>query len=373
MEHIILENLQSKHCTVDAVVLNDAVIFEEMSMNASSVKSRLTVYVWQDKIIPPNSPEVSTAQQNLTKFASEIGEQYSYGTGMATHELLAKGILQGSVLVSGDTDVSVLGAAGVLGLPLQVQPLKEVLETGVVDLSQYELITVGVQLGGLDVYTIAQLLKHQLSAQLKENAIIGLVDPTQSLIMRDRMMLCSWVKQWNVASILFIDVKQPDYTVDTSEVLQKNETVELPVAAVFIGGTCGGFLEDIEVVANALEGKHVAKGTRLSVSPATADIYIEAANKGYISTIIDAGGLVLNQCASPDVQARIGSGELMISSFCEGRTMALMGPGEIMLGTNNRNFLGRYGSAEAQAYLSSPAVAAASAITGYLTHPNQVV
>ena len=74
----------------------------------------------------------------------------------------------------------------------------------------------------------------------------------------------------------------------------------------------------------------------------------EAMRRGYIQDLVRAGALVTPPYCS----------------FCEGRTMALMGEGEVMLGTNNRNFLGRFGSPQAKAYLVNPEVAAASAIAG---------
>lgn len=128
------------------------------------------------------------------------------------------------------------------------------------------------------------------------------------------------------------------------------------ITQVCLGSCTNGRLEDLEIAARIVRGKKAARYLRFVVTPASNSIYKEAMRLGYIQDLVAAGAMVTPPYCS----------------FCEGRTMALMGPGEIMLGTNNRNFLGRFGSPKAQAYLSSPAVAAASAIAGYITCPDKI-
>ena len=125
---------------------------------------------------------------------------------------------------------------------------------------------------------------------------------------------------------------------------------------VCFGSCTNGRLEDLKIAADIIRGKKIAKYLKFVVTPASNHIMEEAMRLGYIQDLVRAGAMVTPPYCS----------------FCEGRTMALMGDGEVMLGTNNRNFLGRYGSPKAEAYLSSPAVAAASAITGYITNPGEV-
>lgn len=128
------------------------------------------------------------------------------------------------------------------------------------------------------------------------------------------------------------------------------------ITQVCLGSCTNGRLEDLEIAAKIVRGKKVAKYLRFVVTPASNSIYKEALRLGYIQALVAAGAMVTPPYCS----------------FCEGRTMALMGPGECMLGTNNRNFLGRFGSPKAQAYLSSPAVAAASAVAGCITGPDKI-
>ena len=134
-----------------------------------------------------------------------------------------------------------------------------------------------------------------------------------------------------------------------------SEVVGTKITQVCLGSCTNGRLEDLEIAAHILEGKTISPYVKFVVTPASNHIMEEAMKKGYIETLVRAGAMVTPPYCS----------------FCEGRTMALMGDGEVMLGTNNRNFLGRFGSPKAKAYLASPAVAAASAVTGEITDPRE--
>ena len=122
---------------------------------------------------------------------------------------------------------------------------------------------------------------------------------------------------------------------------------------VFIGSCTNGRLEDLEIAAKTLEGKTVAPFVKLIVTPASRSIFREAIQKGYIETLVKAGAIVTQP----------GCG------LCCGRACGILTDGEKVLATNNRNFLGRMGTSKVEIYLGSPATAAASAVTGYITMP----
>lgn len=145
----------------------------------------------------------------------------------------------------------------------------------------------------------------------------------------------------------------PPY-VDNVKPLSEAEGTKL--SQVCFGSCTNGRLEDFKIAADIVRGKKVAKYLKFVVTPASNQIMEQAMKLGYIQDLVRAGAMVTPPYCS----------------FCEGRTMALLGDGEVMLGTNNRNFLGRYGSPKAEAYLSSPAVAAASAIAGYIINPQKI-
>jgi homoaconitase/3-isopropylmalate dehydratase large subunit len=119
-------------------------------------------------------------------------------------------------------------------------------------------------------------------------------------------------------------------------------------------GTCtNGRLSDLEAAARILKGKKVK--ARTLIFPASWSVYKEAIKKGYLETFIDAGAVVLNPGCGP----------------CLGAHQGVMAPGEVTFSTANRNFKGRMGCREAEIYLGSPLSAAASAVTGEITHPGR--
>jgi 3-isopropylmalate dehydratase large subunit len=122
---------------------------------------------------------------------------------------------------------------------------------------------------------------------------------------------------------------------------------------VFIGSCTNGRLSDLALAAGILAGRTVHPRTRTIVVPASRSVYLDALAAGYIETFALAGALVLNPGCGP----------------CLGRQHGVMGPGERVLSTSNRNYPGRMGSPDAQIFLASPAVAAASAVAGAITDP----
>jgi 3-isopropylmalate/(R)-2-methylmalate dehydratase large subunit len=124
---------------------------------------------------------------------------------------------------------------------------------------------------------------------------------------------------------------------------------------IVIGSCTNGRLDDLEEAARRLKGRKIATSVRMLVFPASWRIYKEAMARGYLADLIDAGAVVMNP----------GCG------CCLGIHEGALGDGEVALSTTNRNFKGRMGNATADVYLCSPAVAAASAITGVITDPRQ--
>jgi len=129
------------------------------------------------------------------------------------------------------------------------------------------------------------------------------------------------------------------------------------VDQVVIGSCTNGRISDLRISAKILKGRKVASGVRLVVIPATQEIYLKAMKEGLLETFVKAGGVVSTPTCGP----------------CLGGHMGILAEGEACLATTNRNFMGRMGAKGSYVYLANPAVAAASAITGYITHPGEVV
>jgi 3-isopropylmalate/(R)-2-methylmalate dehydratase large subunit len=143
------------------------------------------------------------------------------------------------------------------------------------------------------------------------------------------------------------------HTVDN--VKPVGEMLGTSIHQIVIGSCTNGRLDDIEAAANILAGKKVARGVRMLVFPASGRIFREALAKGYIATLMEAGAVVANSGCGP----------------CVGVHQGALGDGEVALSTTNRNFKGRMGNPNSEVYLCSPAVAAASALTGVITDPRK--
>ena len=131
---------------------------------------------------------------------------------------------------------------------------------------------------------------------------------------------------------------------------------KIAVDQVFIGSCTNGRLSDLKMASEILKGKRVARRTRLIVTPATQKIFKEAEKAGYIDILIDAGGVVSNPTCGA----------------CLGGYMGILGDDEVAIATTNRNFVGRMGARTSNIYLANSAVAAASAITGFITDPESI-
>ena len=134
------------------------------------------------------------------------------------------------------------------------------------------------------------------------------------------------------------------------------ETGEVKIDQVVIGSCTNGRISDIRVAADVMKGRKIAPGIRAIVIPATQEVYLTALKEGLITTFVQAGCIVSTPTCGP----------------CLGGHMGVLAAGERAVSTTNRNFVGRMGHTESEVYLASPAVAAASAITGKISSPEEL-
>jgi 3-isopropylmalate/(R)-2-methylmalate dehydratase large subunit len=131
---------------------------------------------------------------------------------------------------------------------------------------------------------------------------------------------------------------------------------QIKVDQAFIGSCANGRLSDFAIAAEIMEGRQVAPGTRMIVTPGSQDILKEAIKLGYVSTLMDAGAVVTSSTCGA----------------CYGGHMGLLGDGEVCITASTRNFQGRMGSPKANIYMGSPATVAASAVTGVISDPRDL-
>lgn len=157
-----------------------------------------------------------------------------------------------------------------------------------------------------------------------------------------------------------IDLSTLKSTVSFPHLPENTHTIDeienIDIDQVVIGSCTNGRLEDLRIAAEILKGKKIKKGLRVIVIPATQKIYLDAMSAGYIQTFIEAGAIVSTPTCGP----------------CLGGYMGILAENERCVSTTNRNFVGRMGHVTSEIYLASPAVAAASAITGKITGPSEL-
>jgi 3-isopropylmalate/(R)-2-methylmalate dehydratase large subunit len=144
---------------------------------------------------------------------------------------------------------------------------------------------------------------------------------------------------------------------DNTRTVDEIAAGEIRIDQAIIGSCTNGRIEDLRAAARVMQGRQVAAGVRAIIIPATQAVYLQALQEGLLETFVQAGAAVSTPTCGP----------------CLGGYMGILAPGERTVSTTNRNFVGRMGHITSEVYLCSPAVAAASAVTGYITGPDRLM
>ena len=134
------------------------------------------------------------------------------------------------------------------------------------------------------------------------------------------------------------------------------EVEGIPFKRALLGTCTNGRMEDFRIARDIIKGKKINDGVRLQILPASRDIFKQCVNEGIVSDFLEAGAIWCNPQCGP----------------CGGGHYGLLGEGEVCLSTSNRNMVGRMGDPKSEIYLASPAVVAASVLTGKITDPRKV-
>lgn len=291
---------------------------------AGVVQAPEKVLVRIDHKVPPNAPEESLLQRQLMEQAKRQGLSFAYGRGMAAHEAASRA-QTGDVVLACDPDVLIVGAKGALGLCVSREEMAKALASDAWiarESRPLRISFVGDMASDVDARDVGRMLISRLAGRVTADTVLVFCGGDFSL--EERMILCGMMQKLGVRSALFqafsgageceiaLAEVRPSLLRPDGRVTEGR--LSCGVQAVFVGGAYGGFLKDMKILAEMLKGKRIARGVRLSVAPASAQVYEEAASLGYLAAIMEAGGLVLSQCATPDYEARIGAAERMISN-----------------------------------------------------------
>lgn len=359
-----------------------------------------------DHRVPAESPKTASNQKKVREFvaAQEIGKFHDIrgDVGGICHQILPENgyVRPGFVVVGTDSHTTSHGALGAFAFGIGATEMASVWALGsVLNVEVPGTIKVNVRGRFKKFVGPKDLILHligKLSAQGANFKVIEFHGQTiRSMKTSGRLVICNMsVEAGATAGIVPADKETVRYLREEAGVKGKIELV-LPdrdamyeqvididvtklesqiacphtvdnvktVAAVkgtkvhqvVIGSCTNGRLDDLAIAASIMKGKKVAAHTRMLVFPASGRIYTQALAKGYIGIFMKAGAVVMNPGCGP----------------CLGIHEGALGDGETALSTTNRNFKGRMGNPNSEVYLCSPAVAAASALTGVITDPRK--
>jgi 3-isopropylmalate/(R)-2-methylmalate dehydratase large subunit len=351
-----------------------------------------------DHQVPADSIDAAKNHMIMRKFVKEQGIHnfYDVREGVCHQVLPEKGhVVPGEVVVGTDSHTCTHGALGAFATGIGSTDMAMVFATGKL------------------WFKVPETIKFEITGKLQENVfakdvvldIIGKIgadgatykacefggETTRNMTISDRMVLCNMAIEMGGKSglvepdqktinylkgrstkpyeimktdsdalsleTMYVDVNELEPQIacphNVDNVKPVSEVEGTHIDQVFLGSCTNGRLSDLRTAAKIMKGKEVSKNIRMLVIPASREVYSKAMDEGLLRTFVDSGALVCNPCCGP----------------CLGGHIGLVGPGEVSLSTSNRNFKGRQGSPDAEVYLSSAAVAAASAITGKITDP----
>ena len=354
-----------------------------------------------DHQVPADSLDAALNHSIMRKFVKDqkITNFYDVREGVCHQVLPEKGhVVPGEVIVGTDSHTCTHGALGAFATGIGSTDMSMVFATGKLWFKVPETIKFNIE-GTLGNHVYAKDVVLNIIGQIGADGATYKAcefggETTKNLSVSDRMVLCNMAIEMggktglvepdqktlnyvnarsnkpfevfkgdeDAASLEIMDIDVNDlepqiacpHNVDNVHGISEVEGT--PIDQVFLGSCTNGRIQDLRDAAKILKGNKVSDSIRMLVIPASREVYTKALNEGLMNTFVDAGALVCNPCCGP----------------CLGGHVGLIGPGEVSLSTSNRNFKGRQGSAEGEVYLSSAAVAAASAITGKIEDPRNI-
>ncbi len=354
-----------------------------------------------DHQVPAESVKAAELHKTMRQFAKDQNLTfYDVGRGGICHQVMPeKGhVIPGSVIVGADSHTCTYGALGAFATGIGSTEAAAVMATGRIWFKVPPTIKVNVK-GKFQKFTTPKdLILAVIGKMGVDGAIYKAAEFTGPTItgmsIAGRMTLCNMAVEMGAKNGIiapdettrkFLEVriaKMPDFKALQSDadaayertvefdvakmepqiacpssvdnVKPVSEVGNVPIEQAFIGSCTNGRIEDLRLAAQVLKGKRVKDGVRALVIPASQEVYRQANKEGLLEIFTDANAIVCGSACGP----------------CLGGHIGLLAAGESCVSTSNRNFIGRMGSTQANVYLASPAVVAASAVTGKITDPN---
>lgn len=416
MGKTIAEKIISEHCDrdvyagdfavarVDVTAVQDGtgpLTIEEMrKINLEQAINPERTVLFIDHAAPSPRKELSNAHKTIREFAKKTGAVLSeVGQGVCHQRLVEDYVNPGDILVGADSHTCTSGALGAFATGMGSTDVGIAIALGKTWLKVPETFKIVVN-GEFQKGVFAKdLILHVIGLIGADGATYKALEFCGSTIdnmeMTDRFTLSNMaVEAGGKAGLIASDEKTRKYlesrgrgdkfreikadadakyeriieidastleptvscphTVDNTKTVDKLKNVK--VNQVFLGSCTNGRIEDLRIAAEILKGKKVHPDVRMLVVPASKDIMLEAMNEGTLQTLIEANAAIVTPGCGPCVGVHAGT----------------LGDDEVCVATQNRNFQGRMGNPKGFIYLSSPAVAAYSAIKGYIADPREI-
>ncbi|MCL2690869.1 MAG: homoaconitase large subunit [Candidatus Bathyarchaeota archaeon] len=369
-------------------------------IGAKKVWDNQKVVVILDHQIPAESIKAAELHKTMRQFAKEQKLRlYDVGRGGVCHQVMPEQgyVTPGAVIVGSDSHTCTYGAFGAFSTGIGSTEAAAVMTTGKIWFKVPQAIKIVVN-GKFNKYTTPKDLVLNIIGKLGVDGAIykstEFTGPTiHEMSIAGRMTLCNMAvemgakngiiepdnitkeylqkrvktlpdfaalksdKDAQYAQTVEFDVSQMEPQIacpsSVDNVKPISEVGDVPVDQAFIGSCTNGRIEDLRLAAQILKGKKVKDGVRALIIPASQEVYKQALIEGLTEIFTDAGAVVCGAACGP----------------CLGGHIGLLAAGETCISTSNRNFIGRMGSTQANVYLASPAVVAASAVTGKITDP----
>lgn len=373
--------------------------FEELGLPRVWDPERIVLLF--DHRVPAESVKTAQGQREVRQFAKAQGIKHFYdmNAGICHQVLPERGhVRPGELIVGTDSHTTTHGAFGAFATGIGATEMAAVWATGELWLRVPESFKITVTGRFQEWVGAKDLILHiigQLGADGADYKAVEFYGPTiKEMSLASRMVLTNLAMEMGAKAALVppdektlayvrartdrpftpvyadpdaeyereleFDVSRLEPQVarphQVDNVVPVSEVAGLKVDQALLGSCTNGRLEDLEVAARLLKGKRVHPDVRLLVIPASWEVYLEAMRKGVLEALISAGAVVVNPGCGP----------------CLGAHQGLLAPGERCISSTNRNFQGRMGSPEAEVYLASPAVVAASALAGEIADPRSI-
>ncbi len=373
--------------------------FKKLGKDKLANPERTILFI--DHAAPSPRKELSNSHMVLREFSKDYGAVLSdVGEGVCHQRLIETHVNPGEILVGADSHTCTSGALGAFATGMGSTDIAVAMALGKTWLKVPSTFKVEVEGEFQKGVCAKDLILHLIGTIGADGATYRALEFSGSTIekmsMADRFTIANMAVEAGAKAGLFVTddktkaylrergredkfVKiQPDedaqyervikinaselkptvscpHTVDNTKTV--DELKDVKVNQVFIGTCTNGRIEDLRVAAEILKGRQVNKDTRLLISPASRDVFSMALDEGLIKIFVDAKAAIVTSGCGP----------------CVGVHGGILGDGEVCLATQNRNFQGRMGNTKGFIYLSSPAVAAYSAVKGYIADPREVL